>query len=378
MTDAVRDLSRRPKISQIGSRGIPGHRGGVERVVEAVAPRLVAGGLDVTVYCAPWSEYKDTTYKGVRLTYINGLQTKHLDTISRSFVATLKEMFGDSDIVHYHGSGSAPLALLARIAGKRVVVTIHGLDWQRRKWGPVGRWFLQFGERAALRLPHRTVVVGPDLKAALDSQYGVNVDYIPNGVEDRLPRAPMKIRQLGLGHRDYILYLARIVPEKQAHTLIKAWRAIVDRKNMKLVIAGPTWHSKDYVASLREMATGDDSIIFTGEVEENVLEELYSNCYIYVLPSEVEGMSLSLLDGMAYGACIVTSDIPANAYVVGDAGITFRVGDTDDLRAVLEQIIKSPESADALRRAAKQRMTQEFHWDAVVRRWERLYRDILR
>lgn len=376
-TDVENGLRRRLKVSQIGSRGIPGHRGGVERVVEAIAPRLVAAGHDVTVYCAPWSEYKQNTYKGVKLNVVFSIRNKYLDTIGRSFVATLKEMVGGSDIVHYHGSGSAPLALLARMAGKKVIVTIHGLDWQRRKWSAFGRWFLQLGERAALSLPHRTIVVGPDLKTALDSQYGVDVDYIPNGVEDRAARAPDKIRQYGVDHHDFILYLARIVPEKQAHTLIEAWRGLAERKNMRLVIAGPTWHSKDYVASLRDMAAGDSSIVFTGEVDEDALEELYSNCYAYVLPSEVEGMSLSLLDGMAYGACIITSDIPANAYVVGDAGVTFKVRDAAGLRASLEAVIGDPERAETLRRAAKQRMTQEFHWDAVVRQWERLYHDVL-
>lgn len=347
-------------------------------MVEAVAPRLAAAGHDVTVYCAPWSDYKEPTFKGVRLKYVFGIKSKYLDTIGRSFVATLKEMIGDSDIVHYHGSGSAPLALLARMAGKNVIVTIHGLDWQRRKWSVFGRWFLQLGEWAALRFPHRTIVVGPDLKTALDNQYGVDVDYIPNGVDDRTLRPPDAIRRYGLGRRDYILYLARLVPEKQAHTLIAAWRGMAERHGMKLVIAGPAWHSEAYATSLREMAQDDESVVFTGEVDEVSLEELYSNCYAYVLPSEVEGMSLSLLDGMAYGACIITSDIPANAFVVGDAGVTFKVRDAADLRAALETIMREPERAEALRRAAKRRMTEEFHWDAVVRQWDRLYQDVLR
>lgn len=367
---------RRLSIAQIGSRGIPGHSGGVERVLEAVAPRLVDRGHAVDVYCASWSPYHEATYKGVDLVYVKSANQKYFDTFIRSFLATLKTFGGAADIVHYHGSGSAPLALLARLAGKKVIVTIHGLDWQRRKWSLLGQWFLKFGEWAALKFPHRTIVVGPDLKAVLEHRYRTAVDYIPNGVEYREQRLPDKIRAFSLEHRGYILYLARLVPEKQAHVLILAWQHLANKNNLRLVIAGPTWHSQEYVENLKAMLNDDPTVVITGEVDEATLEELYSNCYAYVLPSEVEGMSLSLLDAMAFGACIVTSGIPANAYVVGDAGVTFKVGDADALRGALDRIISDPGLAERLRGAARQRMSEEFHWDAIVRRWETLYLNV--
>jgi glycosyltransferase involved in cell wall biosynthesis len=365
------------KIAQIGSRGIPGHRGGVERVIEAVAPRLVRLGHQVIVYCASWSTFREPVYKGVNLRYAFSIRTKHLDTFVRSLVATLREIFGKSDIVHFHSSGSAPLALLCRLLGKKVVVTVHGLDWQRRKWGWFGQWFLQLGELAAVRVPNRTVVVGMDLKRALDSRYGCDVTYIPNGVEERESRAADKIREFGVRGRDFILYLARLVPEKQCHVLIDAFKRLPDAKGLKLVIAGPTWHSEDYVAMLRKLAGDDPRIVFTGEVDEQTLEELYSNCYAYVLPSEVEGMSLSLLDAMAFGACIVTSDIAANADVIGGAGLTFSTGSPESLAEKLRQVLANPDQAQAFRVAAKARMTSEFHWDRVAERWESLYLQML-
>jgi glycosyltransferase involved in cell wall biosynthesis len=370
-------VTGRLRVSQIGSRGIPGHRGGVERVVEAVAPRLAALGHDVTVYCAATGPNDPREYRGVRLKHVRSPRSNHLDTLARSLFATLQEMFSSNQIVHYHASGSAPLAILPRLTGKKVIVTVHGLDWQRRKWSIFARWFLQLGEWAAMRLPHRTVVVGPDLKTALDDLYNSDVILIPNGVEDREQRPAQEILGHGLEPRKFMLFLARLVPEKQCHTLIEAWMGLTDKGGMKLAIAGPSWHSQEYSDSLKAMAKDDPSVVFLGEVSETMLEELYSNCTAYVLPSEVEGMSLSLLDAMAFGACVVTSDIPPNAYVVADAGLTFPVGNAAALRNCLQRIVSDPAEAERFRHAAKARISAEFRWDRVTEKWESLYRDIL-
>ena len=224
-----------------------------------------------------------------------------------------------------------------------------------------------------MRIPHRTVVVGPELKRILDRRYDADVIYIPNGVEPRPGRAPERIRQFGIGSRDYLLFLGRLVPDKRCHLLIDAFRKLGDRANKKLIMAGPTWHSADYVSSLRQLAGDDPDIVFTGEVDEDVLEELYTNCYAYVLPSEVEGMSLALLDAMAFGACVVASDIAPNADVVGGAGILFASGSADDLARKLEQLLGDPDRAQKLRAMARQRMTSEFDWDKIARQWEEVY-----
>lgn len=366
-------MTRRLSIAQIGSRGIPGHRGGVERVIEAVAPRLVDRGHEVSVSCATWSEYREPTYRGVKLKYIYSFRSKYLDTVVRSLLSTVSEIFGPSDVVHFHSLASAPLALLARMCGKKVVVTVHGLEWQREKWRGLGRLFLQLGEKAAMKVPHRTVVVGPEIKRFLDQRYGANVIYIPNGVEVRTGRAPDRIRQYGVGSRDYILFLARLVPDKRCHVLIEAFKKLKNRGDVRLIVAGPTWHSEDYVASLRRLAGTDPGIVFTGEVDEDVLEELYTNCYAYVLPSEVEGMSLALLDAMAFGACVVASNIAPNADVVGDSGTLFASGSSDDLAQKLDELLGNPERAQSFRDAARKRMTSEFDWDRIAHQWEEVY-----
>lgn len=369
-------MAKQIRVSQIGSRGVPGHRGGVERVVEAVAPRLASRGHDVTVYCAPWGDEKPKEWNGVHLAYALSPKSKYFDTIVRSMSATIKEMFGRNNVVHFHSSGSAPLAIIPRLMGKKTVVTVHGMDWQRRKWNIFGRMALRFGEWAAMKFPHRTVVVGPDLKKWLDERYDADVLYIPNGVEERPQRPARKILEIGLEPRKYVLFLARLVPEKQVHTLIEAWMGLDDKKGMTLAVAGPSWHSQDYAAGLREQAKDDPTVRFLGEVDEESLEELYANCYAYVLPSEVEGMSLSLLDAMAFGACVICSNIAPNLAVVGDAGLSFQVLDAADLRARLGEIMADPERAERLRHAARARISAEFTWDKVTDRWETLYKEL--
>jgi glycosyltransferase involved in cell wall biosynthesis len=189
-------------------------------------------------------------------------------------------------------------------------------------------------------------------------------------------RPAERIRDIGLEPRKFVLFLARLVPEKQVHTLIEAWLGLANKRGMTLAIAGPSWHSQDYAQGLKEQAAGDPSVRFLGEVDEELLEELYSNCFVYVLPSEVEGMSLSLLDAMAFGACVICSDIPPNMAVVGDAGLSSRVLDASDLRDRLDGIMADPVRADRLRAAAKQRIDEEFTWDSVAARWDRLYRSL--
>jgi len=366
----------RLKIAQIGSRGIPDHVGGVEQVLIAVAPRLVSFGHEVTVYCANWSSDRAPRYNGVRLRYVFSPRTKYLDTLVRSFVATLQQLCSGTDVVHFHSSGSALLAILPRLFGKKTVVTIHALDWQRRKWNRLGRMFLRFGEWGAIRFPNRTIVVGAELKRVLDREYRGNVLFIPNGVVARAPRAPADVPQFGVRMRRFLLFVARLVPEKQPHVLIEAFKRLPDRMGMKLVLAGPEWHSAEYVVELRRLAGGDPDIIFAGEVRGALLEDLYASCRAFVLPSEVEGMSLSLLDAMSFGACVVASDIAPNADVVGDAGVLFRTGDVADLAEKLRGVIEDEAEAERLGMAARRRITAEFSWDVIARQWEAVYLDL--
>jgi len=362
------------KIAMLGTKGIPATWGGIERHVEEIATRLVAMGHDVTVYCRPYYTTTDKQYyKGVRLKKLPTIPSKNFDAIVHTFLATMHLLLEDYDIVHYHAIGPSTLAILARMAGKNTVVTVHGLDWQREKWGKKAKLFLKFGERASVLFPYSTITVSKFLKAYLEEKYGRQVTYIPSAVTEPVPRAPDKMREFGLGERDYILFVARLVPEKGCHYLLDAYKRLNPR--LKLVVAGGSSHSDEYVAELHTHTS--DKIIFTGYVYGEMLRELYSNAYCYVHPSTIEGLPVTLLEALAYGNCVIASDIPANKEVVEDAGIIFESQNVDELCDALTTAIENPVLARQLGDRAKARGVAEYNYDSVTEKTERLYRHVL-
>lgn len=362
------------KIAMLGTKGIPATWGGIERHVEEISTRLAAKGHDVTVYCRPYYTTTDeTVYKGVRLKKLPTIASKNFDAIVHTYLATLHLIFEDYDVVHYHAIGPATLAALARLAGKNSVVTVHGLDWQREKWGRKARLFLKFGEWASVLFPYRTITVSKFLKGYLEEKYRRPVTYIPSAVTDPVIRKPDKIREYGIGERDYILFVARLVPEKGCHYLLDAYERL--KPDMKLVIAGGSSHSDDYVAELQKHAS--DKVIFTGYVYGEALQELYSNAYCYVHPSTIEGLPVTLLEAVAYGNCVIASDIPANTEVVEDTGVIFESMDVDDLCEGLKMVLANPAMARELGERAKAHGVAEYNYDSVTDKTERLYRDML-
>jgi len=363
------------KIAMLGTKGIPATWGGIEHHVEQISTRLAAMGHDVTVYCRPYyTETKEKIYKGVHLKKLPTIPSKNLDAIVHTYLATLHLMFEDYDIVHYHAIGPATLALLARIAGKNTVVTVHGLDWQREKWGNKAKMFLKFGERASVYFPYSTITVSKFLKQYLEEKYHRPVTYIPSAVTDPIIRPPDKITKYGIGERDYILFVARLVPEKGAHFLIEAYERL--KPDIPLVIAGGSSHSDDYVAELQKHAS--DKIIFTGYVYGEELQELYSNAYCYVHPSTIEGLPVTLLEAVAFGNCVIASDIPANTEVVEDSGVIFESMNVDDLCQALKMVLDSPALARELGERAKAHGVEEYNYDRVTEKTEALYRRVLR
>jgi glycosyltransferase involved in cell wall biosynthesis len=285
----------------------------------------------------------------------------------------MHSIFCDYDIVHYHAIGPATFSFLPRIAGKRTVVTVHGLDWQREKWGRCAKLYLKFGERAAVAFPNRTIAVSKHLQSYLEEKYRKSVSYIPNAVTEPVILQPEKIRQYGLGSRDYILFVARLVPEKGCHFLIDAYKRL--NPDMKLVIAGGSSLSDDYVRDLRQHES--EKIIFTGYVHGELLQELYSNAYCYVHPSTVEGLPFTLLEAVSYGNCVIASDIPPNAEVVRDMGMLFASQDVDGLEQALKRVIDNPGLARSLACKARTSGLAEYNYESVTEQTVEVYRKVL-
>jgi glycosyltransferase involved in cell wall biosynthesis len=294
------------RIAFIGGRGVMSKYSGIETYYEEVGKRLSDMGHDVNVYCRTYFSPAQPEYNGMRLVRLTTIRSKHLETFVHTFLSTIHALFGDCDIVHYHCLGPALFSFLPRWFGKKTVVTVQGLDWRRRKWGRFASAILRLGEHASVKLPDATMVVSRTLQEYYRSRYGAEPAYIPNGTTLRTRRATERLREWGLEPDKYILFLGRFSPEKNCDLLIRAYQQM--DTPVKLVLAGGSSHSDAYVKNLR--AQQSDHISVLDWMSGEALDELLTNAMLFVLPSDLEGLSLALLDAMGAGVCVLGQRYP--------------------------------------------------------------------
>ena len=365
-------------IAMLGHKRIPSREGGVEIVVGELATRMAAMGHDVTCFNrgghhvsgVEFYEKAMTEYKGVKLKRVFTVDAKGLAAVTSSFFAAVKAAFGKFDVVHFHAEGPCAMLWIPKLFGKRCVATVHGLDHQRAKWGKFASFYIFAGEKCAVKFADEIIVLSENTQKYFEDTYSRKTVFIPNGVsKNALKPAEEITERFGLEKDGYILYLGRLVPEKGIHYLIEAFKEIDTDK--KLVIAGGASDSTEYADELKKSAC--DNIIFTDFVKGGLLEELYSNAYIYVLPSDLEGMPLSLLEAMSYGNCCVTSDIHECKSVIGECGVTFKKGDVGDLKEKLQRLLNDSEAVEKYKSVSSDYVCNRFNWDEVTRRTLELY-----
>ena len=363
------------RIAYIAVKGMP-IGGGVEKVTEELGSRMVARGHAVTVYSSRDYGTVDGIYRGMHIKTVPSVNAKALHKLSICWHATLDVMrHCRADLVHVHAVGPSLFSIFPRMKGIPTVVQTHGLEWKRDKWGPFGKMFLRLSDYSVAYFPSKTTAVSKVQKHYYEMRFGREVIYIPNGVSPVERRPPQWILEQGLAPDKYLLFAARLVPEKGAHFLIEAFRRI--KTDMKLVIAGDAAHAEPYKARLRSLAGDDRRILFPGFVTGSPLEDLFSNAYLFCLPSTLEGLPVALLEAMNYGNCCVSSDIPENLEAVEDYGYTFRNRDAGDLRHVLTDLIEHPHKVYEKKRPAQEHVRKNYSWDAVTDQMEALYLSLL-
>ena len=369
------------RIVMFGHKRIPSREGGIEVVVEELASRMVKKGHNVLcinrkghhVSGAEFDNANLNTYKGIDLCSAITFDMKGLAAMTSSFFAALKSSFGKFDVVHIHAEGPAAMSFIPRFLGKKVIVTVHGLDWARAKWGRFATNYIKFGEKQAVRNADEIIVLSRAVQKYFKDTYNRATVYIPNGItKPKLASALNISEKWNLKKDSYVLYLGRIVPEKGIHYLIKAWESLSTDKT--LVIAGGSSDSDSYFQELKKETQHLTNVLFTGFVQGTLLEELYSNAYLYVLPSELEGMPLSLLEAMSYGNCCLVSDIPECKEVVEDHALYFSHGNVNDLNDKLQYLLNSPEEVYSYKENASEYITLKYNWDDVVEKTLDLYR----
>jgi glycosyltransferase involved in cell wall biosynthesis len=360
---------RKLRIACIGGRGVIGKYSGIESYYEETGKRMADLGHEMTIYCRSYFTPPVTWHNAMRLVRVSCIRTKHLETLTHTILSTLHAMLGPYDIVHFHALGPALFSFLPRLVGKKTIVTVHGLDWQRRKWSKLARWALRVGEWAAVRMPNSTIVVSRTLKEYYRARYGAETTFIPSGTGIRNRRSTSRLRDWGLETGRYVLFLGRFSPEKNCDLLMRAFQRV--EGNVKLVLAGGSSYSDPYVTELRKNQT--DRVLLLNWVAGDALEELLTNAALFVMPSDMEGLSLALLDAMGAAVCVLASDIPENRELVDGVGFTFRHGDEQDLAHMLRLLLADEELRARAGQACQQRVSEQYLWPRITRQIEQEY-----
>ncbi|OBZ95471.1 glycosyl transferase [Pararhizobium polonicum] len=362
----------------LGTRGIPNVQGGVEKHIEMIGTELVNMGWDVDVigrrqYLTNPSE---NIWHGIRVIPLWAPKTMILEAIGHSVAGVLFAARHRPDVLHIHAVGPALVAPLARLFGLKVIITHHGYDYERQKWGRFAKRMLKLGETFGMYASNGRIAISQEIVRAMRDEYHVAVDFVPNGVSvQQKPATTGTLDAFGLKPRRYIVMMARLVPEKRQHDLILAF-AKANRPET-LVIVGGADHETEYSAYVKALAAATPGVVMTGFQTGVSLAELYSNAALFVLPSSHEGMPIALLEALSYGLPVLASDIVANRELKLPASDYFPMGDVDALTAALERKLSVPFSEDGVDELMGQIQT-EYSWKKVTERTVDVYRSVLR
>lgn len=368
------------RIALMGSRGIPATYSGFETFYEQLAVRLAARGHAVTVYNRR-HHFKTHApeYKGVRIVTLPSIPSKHLDTLTHSFLSMLHALWSGNDVFYLVIVGNSPLVWLAHLLGKKVILNVDGADFARDKWTGFAKRYLQWTERIAARSADVVIADSTVIERRYRELFGRDTLYIPYGANPQ-PRGERHydsdvLARFGLTSGDYILFVSRMTPENRAHVLIEAHRRSGSRR--KLVLVGDAPYVDDYKREVQAACAASDNCIMTGYLFGDDYRQISSHCSYYVLPAGIDGTRPVLLDQMAFGNCVVVRDTPANMEVIGDAGLSFSdADDVDSLAAVIRRLDADQTEVETMRGRALARVAELYSWDRITDQYEALFRSM--
>lgn len=369
------------KIAVIGVKGLPANQGGIEHYCQAMYPRMEERGHSVDLYARssyvkkPWfSVYK---HQGVRVICLPSLPIRGLDALTNSCFAAIAAAVKGYDVVHFHALGPSLFSFIPRwFSSARVIATCQGLDWQRGKWGKLSSKIIYLGEKSAAKYSHKMVVVSQALKSYFEETYGIEPVYIPNGpgIYAESDSNFSFVKSFNLQPGKYLLFLGRLVPEKRPDLLIEAFQRI-NHSDWKLVLAGGDSDTTEYIAKLHKLAKNDPNIIFAGELKDRYLAEMVRGAGLFVLPSDLEGLPLAMLEAMREGVPVLASDIPPHQQLIsGDRaapanavrGLMFSSGSVSSCAEALQQAMVQPEKLMAMAKKAQEHVKANYSWEKIT------------
>ncbi len=361
----------------IGQKGIPARFGGVERHVHDLSVRLAKQDHNVTVYGRSWyTDAHNMVVQGVKSKILPSVHTKHLDTITHTFLATIHAMYTGYDVIHYHGVGPSLLSWMPRLFTPhiKVVSTFHSIDRKHQKWNILARAVLKVGEKAACTFAHNTIAVSHTIAQYARDVYDRDADYIPNGVNElKKTKKTKHIQNWGLKPNEYILMVSRLIPHKGAHYLIAAFTHLQKKYpktlgKKKLVIVGDGYYTEEYVHKLKDMAEENQKIVFTGFQTGDALQEFFSHASFMVHPSDQEGLPINVLEAMSYGVPLVLSDIPEHRELIHNPDYLFAHGNARSLANTIKRMLANDKKTlTAQASAYKETIKTYYHWKKIVK-----------
>lgn len=361
------------KIAVIGVKGLPANQGGIEHYCQALYPRIVKRGHSVDLYARssyvkkPWFSVYE--YQGVRIICLPSLPFRGLDALTSSGLAALVAAFKSYDIVHFHALGPSLFSFIPRLlSSAKIITTCQGLDWQRGKWGRISSGTILLGERMAAKYGHNIIVVSQALQAYFQKTYNLKSVYIPNGpgIYAQSDANFTFVRSLGLETGKYLLFLGRLVPEKRPDLLIEAFQRL-KQSDWKLVLAGGDSDTTDYIAELKQISQGNPKIIFAGELKGSRLSEMVRGAGMFILPSDLEGLPLAMLEAMREGIPVLASDIPPHRQLIAqDRGLLFNAGNILSCAKAIEQGINQPEKLASMATKAQKYVQTNYDWEKIT------------
>jgi glycosyltransferase involved in cell wall biosynthesis len=365
-------------IYMFGFRGFPQVQGGIETHVENLAPRLAGLGARVTVCMrSPYVDPKAARdWNGVRILRLWTARNTYFETLLHSVICALVAGVRRPRLVHVHGIGPAIVTPLLRAFGLRVVVTHHGEDYNREKWGRAARTVLRVGEALGMRYANKRIAVSRSIGDLIAAKYGKSCDVIPNGVVfSDVPQQSDRVAELGLQPGRYVLTVSRIVPEKRQLDLLRAFCS-ANLAGWKLAIVGKIDHKNEYADRLAAEAAPCENVVMAGFQTGEALRQLYAHAGLFVLPSSHEGLPIVLLEALSYGLQVLVSDIPSNLEVVGDPAQIFHVGDCEEMRAKLSALTSLKWTSDQ-RDAVRRESTTRYDWADIALKTLGAYDEVL-
>lgn len=360
------------KVVVTGTRGIPDVQGGVETHCQNLYPLLARDGFDVTVIRRkPYVENDPRTdYEGVKIVDLFTPRKKSFEAIIHTFLAVIRAKRMKADVLHIHAIGPAIMAPFARLLGLKVVMTNHGPDYDRQKWGRAAKVVLKMGERLGSKWANKVIVISPTIRDIVARKYGrTDTELIFNGVNTPVKSANTDyVESLGLTPDKYILAVGRFVEEKGFHDLIHAFKKI-STPGYKLVIAGDADHPDKYSEELKRLAAETPGVVLTGFIHGEQLNQVETNAALFVIPSYHEGLPFSLLEAMSYGIDALASDIPANRINELNDADFFPVGSVDELAKGIERKL----SENRINRAYN---LSAYDWEAIARQTAQVYKNL--